>query len=251
MNERRRHLLVTLCTSVLVSLAVSSTAVVAATQINGAQLINRSVKAVKVARNSLTGAELNESTLGIVPSARSAQRIGETSEAQLLSKAGSWSQAVPVSAMAYHDYSEAGFSFAKGVQNDIVSVSYSSIPDNPDDQAGDGEAAVGLVMPFQPLVDVAGRDVQVTGFSICASTALQLQLTPQFGEAFFQDFTVLQTLAPFTPDAMAAEGSCHEVALNAAVTVQPHRRYFMRLNATMVDGDMLRAYGAVVHYELA
>ena len=54
--------------SVAVVLAMSGTAV-AATQINGASLKDRSVAHTKLVRNTVTGAEVKESSLGRVPNA--------------------------------------------------------------------------------------------------------------------------------------------------------------------------------------
>src|SRR6266849_2879566 len=66
--------------AVLVALGGSS---YAALTINGAQLKNRSVRAIKIARNTLGGTEIRESALGKVPRARNADRLGGIAAAQL------------------------------------------------------------------------------------------------------------------------------------------------------------------------
>src|SRR5437016_8471561 len=55
----------------------------AALTIDGTQLKNRSVHGVKIARNTLGATEIRESALGKVPRARSADRLGGLSAAQL------------------------------------------------------------------------------------------------------------------------------------------------------------------------
>jgi hypothetical protein len=56
--------------------AVSSgTAAVAASLITGAQIKDRSITAVDVAKNTLTGVEVNESKLGVVPHATTADKL--------------------------------------------------------------------------------------------------------------------------------------------------------------------------------
>ena len=73
----RRHLtFANIMSSIAVLLALSTGAAFAAQQINGSQLRNRSVKAVKVVRNSLGGNEINESRLSRVPSAANALSLG-------------------------------------------------------------------------------------------------------------------------------------------------------------------------------
>jgi hypothetical protein len=66
--------------AVLVALGGSS---YAALTINGAQLKNRSVRAIKIARNTLGGTEIRESALGKVPRARNADRLGGIAAPQL------------------------------------------------------------------------------------------------------------------------------------------------------------------------
>jgi hypothetical protein len=51
--------------------------------INGARLKNRSVRAVKIARDTLTGTEIRESRLGKIPQAANTDRLGGLTAAQL------------------------------------------------------------------------------------------------------------------------------------------------------------------------
>ena len=51
--------------------------------LNGSRLKDRSVRAVKVARNTLTGREIRESRLGSVPRANNANRLGGLTASQL------------------------------------------------------------------------------------------------------------------------------------------------------------------------
>src|SRR3954452_14707417 len=62
--------------SIAVVLAMSGTAV-AATQISGATIKDRTVGHKKLVLNTVTGAEVNESTHGRVPSASSATNAGK------------------------------------------------------------------------------------------------------------------------------------------------------------------------------
>jgi hypothetical protein len=59
----------------LVVAVSSGTAAVAASLITGAQIKDRSITAVDVARNALTGVEINESKLGVVPRATTADKL--------------------------------------------------------------------------------------------------------------------------------------------------------------------------------
>jgi hypothetical protein len=66
--------------AVFIALGGTSYAVVT---INGASLKNRSVRAVKIARNTLTGNEIRESRLGKVPQAANTDRLGGLTAGQL------------------------------------------------------------------------------------------------------------------------------------------------------------------------
>jgi hypothetical protein len=66
--------------AVFIALGGSSYAVAT---LSGNRLSNRSVRAVKIARNTLTGREIRESRLGQVPSATNAGRLGGLSADQL------------------------------------------------------------------------------------------------------------------------------------------------------------------------
>jgi hypothetical protein len=59
----------------LVVAVSGGTAAVAASLVTGAQIKDRSVTAVDVARNTLTGVEINETKLGVVPRATTADRL--------------------------------------------------------------------------------------------------------------------------------------------------------------------------------
>jgi hypothetical protein len=59
----------------LVVAVSSGTAAVAASLITGAQIKDRSITAVDVAKNTLTGVEVNESKLGVVPHATTADKL--------------------------------------------------------------------------------------------------------------------------------------------------------------------------------
>jgi hypothetical protein len=59
----------------LVVAVSSGTAAVAASLITGAQIKDRSIAAIDVAKNTLTGVEVNESKLGVVPRATTADKL--------------------------------------------------------------------------------------------------------------------------------------------------------------------------------
>jgi hypothetical protein len=66
--------------AVFIALGGTSYAVVT---INGGRLKNRSVRAVKIARDTLTGSEIRESRLGKVPQATNSDRLAGLTAAQL------------------------------------------------------------------------------------------------------------------------------------------------------------------------
>jgi hypothetical protein len=68
--------------TIAVFLGLGGSAVAVANAINGHSLVNRSVPGVKLVRNGVTGAEVKESTLGVVPSATHAASAGTATSAQ-------------------------------------------------------------------------------------------------------------------------------------------------------------------------
>lgn len=83
LEKLRRHLSyanVMATLAVFIALGGSSYAVAT---LSGSQLKNRSVRAVKVARNTLTGREIRESRLGQVPRANTADKLGGLTASQL------------------------------------------------------------------------------------------------------------------------------------------------------------------------
>ncbi len=76
LDNIRRHLsYANVMATLAVFIALGSSSYAVAT-LNGKRLTNRSVRANKIARNTLTGGEIRESRLGRVPRATNADRLG-------------------------------------------------------------------------------------------------------------------------------------------------------------------------------
>jgi hypothetical protein len=80
----------------------------AAVQLNGKNLKGRSVAGVKLKRNTLTGAEIRESRLGVVPNARNATRLDGRSPGDFLPAGGTAANATRLGGFAPSDFLSAG-----------------------------------------------------------------------------------------------------------------------------------------------
>jgi hypothetical protein len=88
-NSIRRRLTYANVTSTLALFVALGGSAAALTHINGSQIRNRSILGKKLNQHTITGTEVNVSSLGTVPHASDADRLGGNDSSAFLSSTGS------------------------------------------------------------------------------------------------------------------------------------------------------------------